>query len=69
MKELDSARAAAVLERRALRPGPAACEALHSLRNWTDNPGPDWRSLPHPSYERLRRESPERCPQLDDPGG
>ena len=69
MHELDAEREAAVLESRALRPGPGACHALQSLRVWTDNPGPDWRPLPHPSYERLRRESPERCPQLDDPGG
>ena len=69
MHELDPEREAAVLESRALRPGPGACHALQSLRVWTDNPGPDWRPLPHPSYQRLRRESPERCPQLDDPGG
>lgn len=60
---------AAVLEPRALRSGPAACHALRSLRVWRDNPGPGWRPLPHPSYERLRRASPERCPELDDPPG
>lgn len=69
IKELDPERAAAVLEPRALRSGPAACHALYSLRHWSENPGPDWRPLPHPSYERLRRESPERCPELDDPPG
>ena len=68
LDELDPERAAVEFGRAALRPGPLACEALHRLRKWRwdeDNERYD----PHPSYERLRRESPERCPELDDPGG
>ena len=66
LDELDPERAAVVFERVALRPGSAACGALRRLRmwNWVDG---DERYIPHPSYERLRRESPERCPELDDP--
>ncbi len=68
LDELNPERAAIEFERVALRSGPLACEALKALRNW------HWveeavRYDPHPSFERLRRESPERCPQLDDPGG
>lgn len=67
LRELDPERAATVFEGVALRPGPAACDALNSLRLWHWNEG-DERFRPHSSYERLRRESPERCPELDDPG-
>lgn len=68
LDELDPERAAVVFERAALRPGPLACEALHRLRRWHWD-DEDEQYDPHPSYERLRRESPERCPELDDPSG
>ena len=73
LDELNPERAAAVFERWALRPGLLACKALDRLRRWYR-----WDSIaddderygrPHPSYERLRRWSPESCPELDDPGG
>ena len=73
LDELNPERAAAAFGRVALRPGPRACDALKRLRRWYR-----WESIgldderygrPHASYESLRRESPERCPELDDPGG
>jgi hypothetical protein len=68
LEELDPERAVVVFERASLRPGPLACEAMHRLRTWNwDERGE--RYIAHSSYERLRRESPERCPELDDPGG
>ena len=68
LRELDPERAAILFEGVALRPGPAACDALNILRTWDwHEDGDGVRPIPHPSYERLRRESPERCPELDDP--
>lgn len=68
LEELDPERAVVVFERASMRPGSLACVALHRLRRWNwDNR--EERYVPHSSYERLRRESPERCPELDDPGG
>ena len=66
LEELDPERAVAVFQRASMRPGSLACEALRRLRMWNWDDG-DERYMPHPSYERLRRESPERCPELDDP--
>lgn len=68
LEELDPERAAVVFEHAAMRPGSVACEAMRRLRMWTWDEG-DERYVAHSSYGRLRRESPERCPELDDPGG
>ena len=66
LHELNPERAAPVFERHALRPGPRACTALATLRIWFWDERAE-RYEPHPSYERLRRASPERCPKLDIP--
>lgn len=68
LEELDPERAAVVFEHAAMRPGSVACEAMRRLRMWTWDEGGE-RYVAHSSYGRLRRESPERCPELDDPGG
>ena len=68
LPELNPDRAAVAFERVALRPGPAACDALKGLRMWRWDEDNE-RYIPHSSYERLRRESPERCPELDDRDG
>lgn len=68
--DLDRARAAALFQRLALRSGRTACTALSFLQAWDkDDPQPNGLHGPHPAYEQLRRESPERCPELDDPEG
>ncbi|WP_419934458.1 hypothetical protein [Candidatus Palauibacter sp.] len=70
LMDLDRERAEALFQRLALRPGRSACTALSFLQSWDEeNPRPNGLHGPHPSYERLRRESPERCPGLDDPDG
>ena len=66
LHELNPERAWPVFERDALRPGPRACDALKRLRIWHWDESAE-RYDPHPSYERLRRASPERCPELDVP--
>lgn len=68
LDELDPKRAAEVFERAALRPGPRACDALRAQRwgAWGEGEG-DEQYTTHPSYQRLRRASPEPCPELDDP--